>query len=146
MSIKHKLKNNLFIRGCGVIASNMLSAIKGRSQFMRCADNVIITPPYIFINPKNIFLGPNTCIGAKSYISALNAKLICKGHCAIAENFTVHTGNHARVIGLYVTEVTEENKPKGYDKDVIIEEDVWIGCNVTILSGVTIGRGSTVAA
>ncbi|MCM1780709.1 DapH/DapD/GlmU-related protein [Bacteroides thetaiotaomicron] len=27
-----------------------------------------------------------------------------------------------------------------------MEEDVWIGCNVTLLSGVTIGRGSTVAA
>ena len=27
-----------------------------------------------------------------------------------------------------------------------MEEDVWIGCNVTLLSGVTIGRGSTEAA
>ena len=33
-----------------------------------------------------------------------------------------------------------------YDKDVIIDEDVWIGCNVTILKGVHIGRGSIVAA
>ena len=29
---------------------------------------------------------------------------------------------------------------------VIIEDDVWIGANVTILKGVTIGRGSVVAA
>ena len=29
---------------------------------------------------------------------------------------------------------------------MIIENDVWIGCNVTILSGVHIGRGSTIAA
>ena len=27
-----------------------------------------------------------------------------------------------------------------------MENDVWIGCNVTILSGVTIGRGAIVAA
>lgn len=47
---------------------------------------------------------------------------------------------------MYVTDITEENKPKGFDKDVIIEEDVWIGCNVTLLAGVTIGRGTTVAA
>ena len=64
----------------------------------------------------------------------------------IAEHFTVHTGNHARLIGRYVTDITESNKPDGYDKDVIIENDVWIGCNVTILSGVHIGRGSTIAA
>lgn len=47
---------------------------------------------------------------------------------------------------MYITDITEENKPEGYDKDVIVEEDVWIGCNVTLLAGVTIGRGSTVAA
>lgn len=28
----------------------------------------------------------------------------------------------------------------------MVEEDVWIGCNVTLLSGVNIGRGSIVAA
>ncbi|MBR3854828.1 MAG: acyltransferase [Bacteroidaceae bacterium] len=32
------------------------------------------------------------------------------------------------------------------DKDVILEEDVWIGMNVVLLSGAVIGRGSTVAA
>lgn len=51
-------------------------------------------------------------MGSKANISALNAKFICKGYCAIAENFTVHTGNHARVVGKYVTDITEANKPK----------------------------------
>ena len=37
-------------------------------------------------------------------------------------------------------------KPKGYDGDVIVEEDVWMGFNVTLLSGINIGRGCTVAA
>lgn len=32
------------------------------------------------------------------------------------------------------------------DQDVIIEDGVWIGCNVTILKGVTIGRGAVVGA
>lgn len=50
------------------------------------------------------------------------------------------------ISGKFVTEITEANKPKGYDKDVVVEKDVWIGCNVTLLSGVTIGRGCTVAA
>jgi acetyltransferase-like isoleucine patch superfamily enzyme len=47
---------------------------------------------------------------------------------------------------MFVTDITEANKPSGYDKDVVIEEDVWIGSNVTILAGVTIGRGCTIAA
>ena len=45
-----------------------------------------------------------------------------------------------------MTDITEANKPLGYDQDVVVEEDVWIGCNVTLLSGVIIGRGATVAA
>ncbi|MBQ8735355.1 MAG: hypothetical protein IJY75_05190 [Bacteroidaceae bacterium] len=47
---------------------------------------------------------------------------------------------------MYITDITEANKPRGYDSDVIIENDVWIGSKVTILSGVTVGRGCTVAA
>lgn len=45
-----------------------------------------------------------------------------------------------------MTDITEANKPSGYDKDIIVENDVWIGCNVTLLSGVHIGRGATIAA
>ncbi len=47
---------------------------------------------------------------------------------------------------MFVSDISEKNKPKGYDKDVIIEKDVWIGCNVTLLAGVTVGRGSIIAA
>jgi acetyltransferase-like isoleucine patch superfamily enzyme len=31
-------------------------------------------------------------------------------------------------------------------KGVTIEDDVWIGCNVTVLDGAHIGRGSVIAA
>lgn len=47
---------------------------------------------------------------------------------------------------MFITEISETNKPSGYDRDVIVENDVWIGCNVTLLCGVHIGRGSTIAA
>ena len=146
MNTIRQIKNNLFVRNCWVLTKSIKKFFRGKSQFAECADNVIITPPYNICNPKNVFLGPAIGLGLNANISALNAKFICKGHCAIAEGLTVHTGNHARIIGLYVTDITEVNKPKGYDKDVIVEEDVWIGSNVTLLSGVTIGRGTTVAA
>ena len=28
-----------------------------------------------------------------------------------------------------MTDITEVNKPKGYDQDIIVEEDVWVGSN-----------------
>ena len=48
------------------------------------------------------------------------------------------------VIGEYMIDV-KQKLPQN-DQSVIIEDDVWIGANVTILKGVTIGRGSVVAA
>ena len=85
-------------------------------------------------------------IGPYGHFSATNAKIIIKGDCAIAEHLTIHTGNHARIVGRFVSDITDKDKPKGYDHDVVIEKDVWIGANVTILEGVTVGRGATIAA
>lgn len=146
MNMIRKIKNNLFVRNCWIAVGRLRIFFKGKEMLGQCSDNVVITPPYSFVNPKNIYLGESIGLGPKANISALNARFICKGHCAIAEGLTVHTGNHARVVGMYVTDITEANKPKGYDQDVIVEEDVWIGSNVTLLAGVTVGRGATVAA
>ena len=146
MSVITKLKYNSFLRGLWFSMKLTSRYYIRKSNFAQCADSVIITPPLYAGNPGNIYFGPNVCIGSNAYISAINAKFICKGNCAIAERLIVHTGNHARIVGKFVTDITEANKPLGYDKDVIVEEDVWIGCNETLLSGVTIGRGTTVAA
>ena len=139
-----KIKDNRFIRGMYFLYQSFFNVKRNRFGYM--ADNVIVTPPYNFGNKTNIFIYDNVGIGPNSFISATNAKLIVKGNCAIAENFTVHTGNHAQVIGKFITDINEQNKPKGYDKDVIIEKDVWIGCNVTLLAGIIVGRGSVIAA
>lgn len=85
-------------------------------------------------------------VGPHALLSTPNAKIIIKGNCAIAEHLTIHTGNHARIVGKFVTDITKYNKPDGYDKDVIIEKNVWIGSNVTLLAGVHVGRGATIAA
>ena len=140
------MKNKLIVRNCWVFFQNFKRFFIGKSHFAKCDSTTIITPPYRFLGLKNIYLGPHVSIGSNAYISTPNAKFICMGYSAIAENLTVHTGNHARIIGKFVTDITDETKPEGYDKDVLVEEDVWIGSNVIILSGVIIGRGTTVAA
>jgi acetyltransferase-like isoleucine patch superfamily enzyme len=58
---------------------------------------------------------------------------------------TIITGDHRTdVIGKYIKDVRE--KLPENDLPVVIEDDVWTGANVTILKGVTIGRGSIIAA
>lgn len=142
--LKHRIKNNRFIRGLYFLYKNYFGY--SRKSFGYIADNATITPPLSCANYKNLYVGESVGIGPYANLSCLNAKCIIKGNTAIAENFTVHTGNHAYIKGMFITDIMESNKPKGYDEDVIIEKDVWIGCNVTLLSGVTIGRGCTVAA
>jgi len=144
MNISRKFKDNRFLRGLYCLWSRIFGGLK-RSQFGYIADSVILTPP-LSGNMRNVFIYDNVGIGPHALLSTPNAKIIIKGNCAIAEHLTIHTGNHARVIGKFVTDITEANKPEGYDKDVIIEKDVWIGSNVTILAGVHIGRGATIAA
>ena len=118
------LKNNTEIRGVYFSFKRLRDFFIRKRKFLLCADNVTITPPIYVGNYKNVCIGEGVGIGQNAYISALNARFICKGHSAIAENLTVHTGNHARIIGTFVSDITECNKPQGYDHDVVVEEDV----------------------
>ena len=144
MKIFRNFKDNRFLRGVYFIWNRNFGTCQ-RNMFGYIASSVKITPPFSG-TMRNIFIYENVGIGPYATLSSPNARIIIKGNCAIAEHLTVHTGNHARIIGNFVTDITENNKPTGFDKDVIIEKDVWIGSNVTLLSGVHVGRGSTIAA
>lgn len=144
MSLIRKIKDNRFIRGVYFGWQRNFGCLK-RCKFGHIGNNVILGSPFSgYI--KNVYIYDNVGIGPNACLSTPNAKIIIKGNCAIAEHLTIHTGNHARIVGKFVTDITEANKPRGYDKDVIIEKDVWIGANVTILDGVHVGRGATIAA
>lgn len=77
-------------------------------------------------------------------IYADSAKFITKKRSGAAEGLRVSTANHAMILGRFYRTIKQSEKPKIKIDDIIIESDVWIGRNVTILSGVHIGRGCTV--
>lgn len=144
MSLKSKLKNNRFIRGFYFLFRDYFGCCR-RSRFGYIADDVTLMPPLRIDNPKNVFLyGDNGLRNAD--IMVTNARFIMKPHSGAAEGLRVTTGNHAMIVGRFYRTITEQEKPKGYDKDVVVESDVWIGRNVTLLSGVTIGRGAIIGA
>lgn len=140
----NELKNNRFVRA-GYFFVKQWLGVK-RNKFGFCGKDVVLSPPFFIDKPGNVYLYDKTNIGANSYLAVPNAKFIIKSHCSIAEGLTVHTGNHARLKGRFVSDITDADKPDGYDKDIVVENDVWIGCNVTLLSGITVGRGATIAA
>ncbi|WP_350546452.1 DapH/DapD/GlmU-related protein [Pseudoalteromonas sp. 5-MNA-CIBAN-0065] len=60
-------------------------------------------------------------------------------------NVTIMDGDHnMSKVGAYMFDV-QEKLPEN-DLPVLISNDVWVGCNATILKGVTIGEGTVIAA
>lgn len=109
MSILHKIKNNRFVRGLHFLWSSTF--VCRRSKFGYLADSLRFTPPCRIINPKNVFIYSKGGI-ERCFISAVNAKFTVKGHCSIAEGLTVHTGNHVRQVGMFVSDFNESNNLK----------------------------------
>lgn len=116
-----------------------------RKSFGYIADDSTITPPIKISNPSNMYLMGNNSV-RDAVILNLNAKFIMGYGSGAAEGLKVATGNHAQLIGRYYRSITEAEKPSGFDKDVEVKEDVWMGINVTLLSGVTVCRGAVISA
>lgn len=102
--------------------------------------------PYNIRGVENIIADEPMSIGPNSTIYTTRAKLIIKSHFIAGPNLTIITGDHHYMVGKFIDQVKDEDKLPENDQDIVIEEDVWCGANVNIMKGVTIGRGSIVAA
>ena len=105
----------------------------------------LIENPTRIVGPENVFMAENTTI-KRALIMTPKCKFIMKRHSGSAPGLTVLTGNHMRIIGRFWDTVKQEDKPDGFDKDIIVEEDCWLGANVTLLQGIVVRRGTNIAA
>lgn len=106
--------------------------------------NTSISLDTLITKPNNVYLYGNNFL-KRAIVLSNSGKFIMKKNSGASYGLHVSTGNHERRIGLPFRYITQDMKTIP-GKDVIVEEDVWMGFNVTLLSGVTVGRGSTVAA
>ncbi|MBS6711885.1 MAG: acyltransferase [Ruminococcus sp.] len=75
------------------------------------------------------------------------APIRIKDHVIFGPNVTMITGDHRTDIHTKpMSLVKEDEKLEENDQDIVIEDDVWIGANTTILKGVHIHKGSIIAA
>lgn len=105
--------------------------------------------PFRISHPCNVEIGQDVSIGSGATFLCKRAKIIFMKKSFSGPNLTIITGDHPYLKGLYMRDIRKDlmnEDMSGYDKDVIIEEDVWIGANVTILKGVHIGKGAIIAA
>lgn len=99
----------------------------------------------------NLSIGDGTSIPKGSTIYCTDATCSIGRKVIFGPKPTIITGDHRiDIVGKYIMDVTVDDKftdgVNPYDAPVVIEDDVWVGANVTILKGVTIGRGSVIAA
>lgn len=109
----------------------------------------VIHPSVVVLNPENLVMEEKTNIQQFARIGNLRAKFIMKRGSGSAAGLYVIPGNHMSVIGKRMKEVTDEMKDeidinREADKDVVVEEEVWIGARVSLLNGVHIGRGAII--
>lgn len=112
-----------------------------------CGKNVLIKPTSsIFKGLENVFISNDVRIARNAVIYSTEAKVFIGSKVGIAPNVKIITGNHRTdVPGHYMFDADYSKCPED-DRDVTIEGDNWLGINVTLLSGVTVGRGSVIAA
>lgn len=117
-----------------------------KSQMKRCGENVHLHPSTsVYFGLENLSLGNNVSIPRYAHIFCTDASLRIGNNVIFGPAPTIVTGNHRiDVIGKPIIDV-HEKLPEN-DEAVVIEDDVWVGAHATILKGVTIGRGSVIAA
>ena len=86
--------------------------------------------------PKNIIIGNNNVINRNVMLDGRGGSLIIGDNVDIAQETNIWTLEHD----------VHDDFHKDSGGDVIIEDYVWIASRVTILPGVTLGRGSVIAA
>lgn len=103
------------------------------------SEGVEIRKPFFVFNPNRLKCTPPIYIGPDSSFELRGNLTIGKGSI-LGPRVKVHTSNHRW-----------EGDMLPYDdrymvKDVTIGENVWIGADVSLMAGVTIGEGAIIAA
>jgi len=110
-------------------------------KFKSVGTNVILSSGGYIIRPEEITFGNNVFIARRFYISARDLKF--GNNIMIGPNVVIECDNHSYSIpGKTLFEVSNKRKID----PITIENDIWIGANVTILPGTVIREGTVIGA
>jgi acetyltransferase-like isoleucine patch superfamily enzyme len=104
------------------------------------AEDPWVEPPIRIDYGTNVELGQNVFINFNATILD-TCKVSIGARTLLAANVSLFSGTHP-----LDPDVRSGTKGPETGAEIHIEEDCWLGGNVTVLPGVRIGRGSTVGA
>jgi maltose O-acetyltransferase len=110
-----------------------------RGQMKSVGQRVVIQPGLRISRPANVSIGDDVNIHVNCVMQA-QAPIEIGAYTLIAANCTIVTANHVLEERGTAALHTIERKP------VKIGSDCWLGANVTVLPGVTIGNGAVIGA
>lgn len=102
---------------------------------------VVFAFPSCIANPSRVYLHDYSILQRHHTIYNYTGKFVLKEYSVVSVDLLAVTGNHKPTVGipLYLPAPSHINDD---ERDVIVEEDVWIGARVTLLAKAHIGRGS----
>lgn len=127
---------------------NTIESFKAKRRLKKlgfCGNGAKIGEPNLLSDYSKVLLYDGAAIDSGFTLISYTGRFIMKKNSCTAVGLTVVTGNHGREIGQWFN-VSATNHSEDIEKNVVVEEDVWLGTNVTLLSGVKVGRGATVGA
>lgn len=93
---------------------------------------------------QNVYIYEHCGINAGAKFICNSGKFIMKHNCSVGTDLTVITCNHRYdQVGIIPG---GDNWNEAYEEDVLVDDCVWIGANVTLCPGTIISRGCIVAA
>lgn len=118
---------------------------QNKKLFGKFGVNSVMYMPVEITDSKLVFIDENVQIMSHATILNPGQKFIVRKYTSIAHDLTVVTSSHRSTVGIphFILDPSHINDKA---QDIIIEEDVWLGANVTLLPGAHIGRGAVVGA
>lgn len=118
-----------------------------KKRMLHCGSEVNFSPFDSIFSYESMYVGNHVSIGYHADFVATRSKIIIGDHVVFGPHVSIRGGDHRFDIpGRYIDTIKDDEKLPANDADVVFEGDNWIGMNVTILKGVTIGFGSVIAA
>lgn len=115
--------------------------IQGNGTFTVGNKSIVKRDAYIINNNGQLIIGDNSAVGKRTEITLNGGKISIGNFVRIASNVFITNANHE------FSEIDVPIMDQGIvTRDIIIEDDVWIGHGAIILPGIHIGKGAIIAA